>query len=299
MDVRTPDFLIIGAQKAGTTSLYEYLRAHPEIWFPDGVKETHFFTYWGSAGYESESSRVRVTTEKEEYLDLFADAPADCAAGEASPSYLYDPNVPGRIKSLDPDISLIVILRDPVQRAYSNYLHAVRSGRESHSFEDALKLESKRIDDGAPNMLHYRSKGLYGQQIARYVHHFERDQLLVLLSEDLWENRSSTLESVLHFLDVDPEVSLNASERHGASGVPKSALLRRIYQAKGVRHALKAVLPRSVRAALRESFLHRPQMESETARWLREAYRDDLKHLQKLIDRDVSHWLKPSGSEDE
>lgn len=292
MDVRTPDFLIIGAQKAGTTSLYEYLRSHPEIWFPEGVKETHFFTYWGSSGYESESSRVYVTTEKEEYLDLFADAPLDCLAGEASPSYLYDSEAPKRIRTLVPNVSLIAILRDPVQRAYSNYLHAVRSGRESHSFADALEMESDRIQNGAPNMLHYRSKGLYGRQIARYVQHFGRDQLLVLLSEDLWENRLSTLQSILNFLDVDSDVTLDASEHHGASGVPKSDFLRSLYQSKGVREKLKAILPRSVRATLRDTFLHRPQMDEKTARQLRESYREDLERLQELIEQDVSDWLR-------
>lgn len=291
MDVRRPDFLIVGAQKAGTTSLYQYLRSHPEIWFPDGVKETHFFTYWGASGYESESPRVQVTTKKEEYLDLFAEAPPDCVAGEASPSYLYDSNAPRRIKRFNPQISLIAILRDPVQRAYSNYLHAVRSGRESHSFEEALELESKRIESGAPNMLHYRSKGFYGRQIARYDEHFESDQLLILLSDDLWQNRTSTLRRVLKFLDVNPDLSLDASERHGASGVPKNPILRGLYRMKGLRRAVEAIIPRSVRATLRNVLLHRPEIDPATAQRLREEYREDLKTLQELTGKDVSHWL--------
>jgi len=291
MDVRKPDFLIIGAQKAGTTSLYEYLRSHPDVWFPEGVKETHFFTYWNSQGYESESPRVRVTTEVDEYLELFEDAPPGCVAGEASPSYLYDPDAPVRIKEFVPNVSLIAILRDPVERAYSNYLHAARSGRESRSFEEALELEPKRIGEGAPNMIHYREKGFYGRQIARYREHFESDQLLILLSEDLWQHRSSTLRCVLKFLSIDPDISLDASKHHGASGVPKNSLLRSLYRMTELRRALGAMIPQSVRSILRNMFLHRPEMDPATAQRLRDEYREDLETLQELTGQDVSHWL--------
>jgi hypothetical protein len=197
-----PDFLIIGAQKAGTTALYEYLREHPEITGPSW-KEVSFFDRHYARGAAW-------------YRGNFPNAlRARGLVGEASPSYIFHPLAPERVAALVPHAKLIALVRNPVDRAFSHYQHEVALGREPLSFEDALAAEDERLRGEIERMLSdatyfshawwnytYVTRGRYAEQLERWYAAFPRDRLLVLFTEELAQEPGATYRRALEFLGL-------------------------------------------------------------------------------------------------
>ncbi|UCC30568.1 MAG: sulfotransferase domain-containing protein, partial [Phycisphaerales bacterium] len=210
-----PDFLIIGTQKGGTTSLYRYLTGHPRI-LSAVVKEVRFFNrdyHKGPLWY-----RAHFPT----YIRKWAAGKLGAGhtlTGEATP-YLFHPHAPKRVHSLVPDARLIVLLRNPVDRAYSHYQHHVTRGRESLSFEEAIDAEPSRIEGELEKMMQderyrslnyvgyaYLTRGIYVDHLRRWREHFDAHQFLVLESERFFSDTASVYKQVLRFLQL-PETSL-------------------------------------------------------------------------------------------
>jgi len=198
-----PDFLVIGAQKAGTTALYAYLRWHPGIAGPSWKEVSFFDRHWwrGEAWYRGQFP-LRAGTR---------------LVGEASPSYLFHPLAPERARSLVPGAKLVALLRDPVDRAYSQYQHEVALGREPLSFEDALAAEDERLVGEVERLIAdprafsrawwdhtYTARGRYAEQLERWLEAFPSEQLLVVRTEDLGERPAETYASILAFLGAEP-----------------------------------------------------------------------------------------------
>jgi hypothetical protein len=219
-----PNFLVIGAMKSGTTSLYHYLRAHPQVYMPE-LKEVDFFTTelnWGK-GWRW-------------YHRQFEDPPMEATAlGEASTSYTKHPRYPGvseRIAGYLPEAKLIYVVRNPIDRMRSHYQHNVALGDERAPIDEALLTNPAYLDCSR-----------YSMQLERYLEHFERDRILIFSSEDLRHYREQTMRKVLAFLDVDPDVRLNTlneefyrTEERAAVPAPVAAL----------RRGLKRTFPRAV-----------------------------------------------------
>lgn len=208
-----PDFLIIGAQKAGTTSLYEYLKAHPALQSNITAKEVHFF----DEQYGKGLAWYRSNFPKEKKGLLYY---------EASPYYLFHPLAPQRIAEAIPDVKLIALLRNPVDRAYSSYQHQVRAGRETLSFEEAMEQEPSRLqgeaekitaDPGYTSYNHrkfsYIERGKYIDQIKNWTRHFKKEQLLLLESESFWRDPDSTFREIFDFLGVEQAV-IKTAKKH-------------------------------------------------------------------------------------
>jgi hypothetical protein len=198
-----PEFLVIGAQKAGTTALYAYLRWHPAITGPSWKEVSFFDRHWWRG--------------ERWYRGQFPLRSAGRLVGEASPSYLFHPLAPERVRSLLPDVRLIALLRDPVERAYSQYQHEVALGREPLSFEDALEAEEERTRGEVERLVAdprafsrdwwdhtYAARGLYAEQLERWLAVFPRNQLLVVATDELGEKPAETYAAVLSFLGVEP-----------------------------------------------------------------------------------------------
>jgi Sulfotransferase domain len=198
-----PEFLVIGAQKAGTTALYAYLRWHPAITGPSWKEVSFFDRHWWRG--------------ERWYRGQFPLRSAGRLVGEASPSYLFHPLAPERVRSLLPDVRLIALLRDPVERAYSQYQHEVALGREPLSFEDALEAEEERTRGEVERLVAdprafsrdwwdhtYAARGLYAEQLERWLAVFPRNQLLVVAADELGEKPAETYAAVLSFLGVEP-----------------------------------------------------------------------------------------------
>jgi hypothetical protein len=194
-----PDFLILGAQKAGTTALYAYLRWHPDITGPSWKEVSYFDRHYrrGASWYRGNfPARAR-----------------SGLVGEASPGYLFHPLAPERVKATVPDAKLIAVLRDPVGRALSHYHHERALGREPLSFQEALDAEPQRTHGEEERMLRdpgyfshawwdyaYLARGRYAEQLERWFALFPREQLLVLASEELAAEPAKTYAQVLEFL---------------------------------------------------------------------------------------------------
>lgn len=224
--VTSPDFVIIGTQRGGTTSLHAYLRAHPDIETP-AKKEIHFLT-------------DRFERGTEWYIGQFpADVPDGSLVGEATPYALYHPLAPERLHDIAPGARLIVLLRNPVDRAYSHYLHERARGHESLSFEAAIAAEAERLKgieqqlesgDLSASDMHkrasYLARGRYARQLERWFSFFSRDQFLILQSEHLYASPASTTRRVTDFLDIQPLSGDAFSALNATSGPPMEAETR-------------------------------------------------------------------------
>ena len=293
-----PNFFIVGAQKAGTTSLYHYLDQHPQVYMSPR-KEPHFFE-----GMHSEFRRpgIRSTpvSDPAEYRALFDGTSGERAIGEASASYLYSPRAPGLIKSSVPDARIIIILRNPADRAYSNFLHCVQVGREPlGSFAAALRAEESRMREKWGPLWYYKHKGFYYSQVERYLDTFGRDRVGVWLHEDLRNEARDTLAEVFRFLEVDEDFVPDASVEHNPSGVPRIGGLYKRVRALTARNPV--LVERAVPAALRgyvkrRLFTKPPPFPAELRRDLTHDYSEDILKLQGLIGRDLSTWLDGAGT---
>lgn len=204
------DFLIIGAQRCGTTSLYNYMSYHPKIQFTT-IKELHFFDIGFNKG---------IKWYRSNFPDEVVKQDKGLITGEATPYYIFHPLVPQRIFEFAPKIKLIVLLRNPVDRAYSHYQHEVNMGAEKLSFEDALKAESGRLEGELDKIksdetyysfnhqnFSYLSRGIYHEQLLRWFNFFCKENILILQSENFYSNTSNVVNKVFEFLSL-PSVNL-------------------------------------------------------------------------------------------
>jgi hypothetical protein len=301
-----PDFLVIGAQKAGTTALHRYLSRHPEI-YTAPAKETNFFAlegerldFRGPRDMEvlKGSGFVTTITELSEYERQFAGVRGERAVGEVCPLYLYSERAAERIKRHVPEVRLIAVLRDPAERAYSSFLMLRRSGREPlEDFAAALEAEDRRVAGGWEYAWHYRRAGYYHEQLSRYYALFDPAQIRVYLYEDLDRDASGTLRDIFGFLGVDENHAVDTSERYNVSGVPRSRMLHElVMRPNRFKAALRPLLPARVRkrisAGVRRRNMERPALDPEIRRDLVAGYREDILRLEELIGRDLSGWLR-------
>jgi hypothetical protein len=293
-----PNFLIIGAAKAGTTSLHYYLNQHPQIYMSP-VKEPRFFALEGETlNFRNPDRGINRTsvTSLEDYCKLFHGVTNELAIGEASPLYLYSRKAAERIKHYIPQANLIVVLRDPVERAFSCYTHLVREGYEKGSFAEGLRQEESRIQDNWAHLWHYKHGGFYYAQLKHYFELFDRDQIKVYLYEDLNQDSIAVAQDIFAFLNVD-QTFVPDLTRMNVSGVPKLRFLHNFFVKDNfIRATLAPLFPDKVRQTLSRKIRgwnlgEKPSLSPETRQHLMELYQDDVKQLEHLIQRDLSGWL--------
>jgi len=295
--MQLPNFIIIGAEKSGTTSLYYYLQQHPEI-FMSSIKETRYFC---PEFYTKYSNGPRLgnrsgTMSFGEYQNLFADANGERAVGEASPQYIYIGSAAGRIKECLPEAKLIAILRNPVERAYSAYCYQLRGGYETLSFRDALVAEAQRKQDCWRPVWCYKDLGLYYSQIKTYVDLFSRDQLRVYLYEDLSRDALTFMQGVYSFLEVDPTFAPDITPKN-VSGVPKNRFIHTLLnQETPLSSMVKQAIPKALRKQAnqwvsRRNLLPKPEFPEDVRQELQTFFREDILKLQDLLQQDLNSWL--------
>jgi hypothetical protein len=301
---RWPTFLIVGAARSGTTALYTFLGRHPGIFAPR-LKEPQFFAFRGQTlsfrgPGDDETINRRGVTDEATYRALFAGARPDQQVGEASVSSLYYPQAPLEIGRCIPDARIVVILRDPVERAFSNYQYMLATVREPAStFSEALAQEEERVRGGWQHIWHYRRLGYYHTQLKRFYEVFRREQIHVLLHEDLLDNPRETLGSLCAFLGLTPMASIDTARPINVSGRPRSpALARFLVRSSPLKRAVLALVPTTVRVrlvgTLRTNLLQRETIPAAVAAELRREYRPEIVALENLIERDLGSWLSPS-----
>ena len=274
-----PNFLVIGAPKAGTTSLHLHLRAHPQVFMPD-LKEPRFF------GYEGEGERLKFPIRTlEEYTALFEAVTDETAIGEATPHYLVYPHAAQRIHDLIPQARLIASLRDPVERSYSVY---------------QMNLRNRGVNEGVPFVEAMRTdrnlRETYGDMLARYFALFPPEQLKVILLEDLEKAPQATIRELYGFLGVDPDfVPADLLKVANPGGEPRNKLLHGLLSDPRLRQFSRAVMPGGLverLRALRSRNLEKQPLAPEDRRAAIGFFREDILRTQDLIGRDLSSWLR-------
>ena len=295
-----PNFLIIGAAKTGTTSIYRYLKQHPQIYMSP-AKEPRFFAFEGETfsfsgpGDEKETAK----TDLESYRTLFDGVEKETAIGEASTLYLWSQKATERIQHYIPNAKLIAVLRDPVERAYSNYLHLVNQNREPLTdFAVAIAQEEERIKKNWWPFWYYKQQGFYYIQLQRYYAKFAQSQIKVYLYEDLKNDSLKMLQDIFQFLEVDDRFTPDLSQRVRQSRpIPKNKTLDGLMNKPNpLKSILKPLIPkvmrRQITTNLKKRNLTKPKLLPSVRQQLVEAYREDILQLQDLIERDLSRWLK-------
>lgn len=274
-----PNFLIIGAAKAGTTTLYEHFRAHPEIFMPR-LKEPRFFCHDGRA-----TDRLKFPIQsREEYEALFAPATDEKALGEASVHYISHPGAAGRIHALIPDVRLIASLRNPVDRSYSVYQ---MNQRNQGANADTPFAQAMRSD---PNL-----QGAYHDHLRRFFALFPRERIRIILLEDLEADPRGTVGSLFDFLGVDPTFAPDFSRRANPGGEPRIKALHSLLSNKRLVALSRRIAPEPLVAslkALRERNLAKRPLPAADRKLAADFFRDDILRTQDLIGRDLSHWLR-------
>jgi Sulfotransferase family len=301
---RLPDFLLIGAPKAGTTALHAALARHPQL-FLSRVKEPKYYlcgdspppSYRGPG--DAHSNREWIW-QRQRYLDLFADAGQDQGAGESTPFYLYNRDARRRIAADVPNARLVTVLRDPVDRTYSNWMHLWADGLEPCAdVVEACEREPQRIDAGWAPFWHYRGLGMYGRQLADLFRYFPREQVLVLRYRSLVEEPHTTLNKVCRFLGVAEDVVTDIPSGNSRPFVhpsPRTRLLGPVVRAGA--KAGQFLPPQAWRTASRPLVGHlhqrgnpaRPRLGAAQREALLAPFLDDIALLERLTGESFDDW---------
>lgn len=281
--MRLPDFLIVGAQKAGTSALRALLSAHPQLFMAS--RELEFF-----------SSRRNFSRGLSAYANYFIAARRDQVIGEKSPNLLYCEGAAQRIKNCLPECKIIILLRDPVERSYSHFRMSVRNFREALTFDDALSEEASRLKDASLDWLEYEDpqsrysylgRGIYVGQVKRFLETFGRERVLVLFHHDLRHDQISTLTRVYDFLEVgqiagsSSRISDNGETLRAPTGA-QSLVMRKLFGRSSAR------LRRVVIRVLPQSDI--PPMTIEIRKYLEEYFRKPNQLLEQYLGYLPPRW---------
>lgn len=307
--MKKPDFFIVGAPRCGTTSLYTYLRQHPQIFMPE-MKEPHFLA--DDLNYTSLFMK-----SEDEYLKLFAGAAEGQRAGEASAWYLYSREAAGRIRDFSPDADIVVMLRNPVDMMYSLYNYFTLTGREdAPDFAAALSAEEQRVKgaSGAPDTLYpfpveflfYRQVTSFARQVRRYYEVFGRDRVMCIKFDDFTSATGDVYREVLEFLGVDssfrPRDFLSVNPARTRRTKKARSVLTKNRFSKGVLRRLapypgKSRLFRLLNEYGRRCYTYHtpPSLDPELRSTLLCEFEPEIQSLGELTGKDLSTWLRQRG----
>ena len=296
--VMLPNFIMIGAAKAGTTALYWHLAEHPQV-FMSPMKETNYFAYGldeqGHLLYgDPELHRFRVQSWSE-YEALFTGAGDAAAIGEVSPIYLECPQAAARIRERLPGARIICGLREPVDRAYSDYLMYLRSrGRRFDPDHDLTAASVWALPDS-----HWMQISRYHEMLSRYFDAFPREQIHIFLFDDLKLDLQGVIRDMYRFLEVDPTFEPDLETPHNVGGVPGNMTLERFLTSHRIRALAEPVIPKRVADRFRKlrtrNLRRAPSLPTELKSELMGRFREDIAKTSELTGRSLDHWLEPAS----
>jgi Sulfotransferase family len=303
----TPDFFIVGVPKAGTTALHAALARHPEL-FMSAVKEPKFFLTDGPPPAQGGPGDAKTYREhvwrRADYEALFAAAPDWALRGESTPFYLYNREAQRRIRAQIPDARLIVVLRDPVERAHSNWTHLWSAGLDPiNDVVQACAAEQKRIAAGWAEFWHYTSLGMYGEQLQDLYSLFPREQVLIFRYRALVEDPAAALDRICAFLGVQ-EGLLTEMPRENVTAHPDPTLRHRaVARTLRAGHAVTAALPGHAGSGLIDRLEHLLQQDAaprkpltwEERQALIPRFENDIQLLESVTGEGFGDWLAPRG----
>ncbi len=319
---RRPNFFVIGVVKGGTTSLYHYLSQHPDIYLPS-IKETNHFAAEDirEENFLPEYARdVRMDIEayirsgmkqqvhiahvsnRDQYERLFSKAKDESAIGEISNSYMISPGSAKAIYEYAPEGRIIVVLRNPIYRVWSQYLMNIREAKS-----DLLKLIPSLLEDrdnvktGWGVNHQYLELGNYATQLRRYLQLFGRDKVLAVFYEEYRESPQEVMSQICSFLQIDSQFEFDFSMESNKAGLPRSAVLNKVLVKSGAIKALKGVTPKGLRQKFSQLLYtdkNLPKLTQEEKDWLSEYYAEEVKQLQELLQVDAARFWPEFKSRD-
>ena len=292
-----PNFFVVGAPKCGTTSLYQYLGQHPDVYLPP-KKELHFFSYEGLsrrvAGPGDQYVLSPIPTSVSEYRAHFSGCSGEAAVGDISPSYLYFHKLAaGGIFSFAPDARIVICLRNPIEKAFSQFCHQRSLARETLDFEGALDAESERDALGWADFWLYASSSLYTDQVKTFIDTFSKNRVRIYMFEEFVSAPHEMLTDLCRFLAISGNFSFDTKQRYNTSGEARSRLLAKWLLSPNVgtaiaRRMIPQRLGRSVRGLLRRLNTGvKPEISNSARRRLLHYFEPDVRALEELIARKV------------
>ena len=276
------------------------MKEHPEICISKNIKETFFFTGKDFKDVNKESCNYGryAVTSLERYKLLFNHCANKKVRGEVCVAYLffYKESIQNIKKILSDKVKIIIVLRNPIDRAFSNYLHHVRDGCEKETFEKALSLEKERKRKKWWWGYYLIEAGMYYDQVKAYLENFS--EVKIYLYDDLKKDPLSLVQDIYRFLEVnDSFTPKSLGIKYNVSGIPKNRFFYEIiFKSNPIKSVITPFIPRNLRekiiAIASQKLLKKPQMKPETREYLKELYQEDVLKLQGLIKRDLTHWLK-------
>ena len=298
--MKLPNFLVIGAPRSGTTSLYFYLKQHPEIFLPVR-KELHYFSYdliaKNISGPGDKDTLQILCADKPSYLEHYKGVKNEIAIGEISPSYLYYAQVSQRIHQELGQIKIIAILRNPIEKAFSQYMHLVRLNLEKLSFHEALFVEEERKKQKWGDIWRYAESSLYSSKIQTYIDVFGEENIHIVLMEEFVLDPQKILGSIFSFLDVKNSFQVDTNRIYNKSGIPRSKSVARFFAHQNLlKKILKKIVPEHIRVPLRMAILNanltpkQEVMDTRSRQFLVEYFKSDIFKLEEILNYSTE-WL--------
>ena len=283
------DFFIVGAPKAGTTSLYKYLNQHQDV-VMSSVKEPNYFSNEELESQDLYYASKNITDEKD-YHSLFQANGEKKKLGEASVSYLFYPKVSKRIFTYNKDARIIIILRNPVDRAYSHYKMDFRLGFVKRDFEDLVLNNNK---EGSLFYQQYIDLGLYHQQVKSYIDEFGSTNVCVMFYEDLKKDRATFVNNIFSFLNLKSDSNINFNLKYNKSKLPSNNFMRYLYSISLVRKTASFLFNERLINFINKNFFRESnqEIESKVRHKLNQVFLNDIFMLEKLLNKDLSSWRK-------
>ena len=298
-EVDLPDFLLAGSAKCGTTTIFQYLQRQSSVFLPE-LKEPFYFSFGNEKPtYTDARFNSKVIWKTEEYVALFKNAKTSQLIGDASTSYLYTAektiqNVKSLYKEKASDLKIIVILRNPAERAFSHYTHLIRNGIEKLEFSEAIAPQN--IEQRSKEMwgFDYTGYGLYGAQMEVFKNFFKH--ILVLDYEELAQP-NLMMEKIYTFLDIKNPVKVEEKIEANPSGVPKSKFVTALIRSKRFKKIIKQITPskalpifQKMKDSLLKKSIVKPKISEQDNQYLREFFRKDIEKLERILNKNFNSW---------
>lgn len=312
--LKLPNFFLAGVPKAGTTSLWHYLAQHPQIYMSP-LKEPNFFS--AEIREENFASELRrsvarqnrglrqflsgpmrkrrlggIVADWKDYLRLYANAAEEPAVGEASVCYFWSPAAPARIAERIPDARILVMLRNPIDRAFSQYLHGLANGAIRWSLREHIQRNLRHTSGQFCVHYPFLEFGLYAEQFSRYRERFGRN-IWIGFYEDFKKHSIDVIQNIFRFLGVEPDFVPNTSRQHLEAQVPRVAGIGWLKRS-GIWRLTSRATPASLRPFIRRRLIRAPGttcIDPADRHYLLDFYRDDIRRLASLLGRDLDAWL--------
>jgi hypothetical protein len=293
------DFFVVGVARAGTTSLYNFLSKHPQLFLPK-VKECNFFSDVESLDDRAYLSPVpgkyhhmKIINSYDVYESLYREAANDNLKGDVSPSYIWDRNTAKKIYEHNNDAKIIISLRNPIERAYSHYLMHFNTGYEKKStFEEAIQDRKKNIWGGG-NM--YLEMSLYYDQVKEYFNYFNEENIYIVIYEDWVSNIDDNINSLYEFLDVDPFSDFQFDEKYNQTKNIKRRGLLNFFRKKKIKPLLDKMISENLRHKIKEGFfesdVRKEKLMPDTVERMKDFFKSDVEDMETLINKPlINKW---------